>query len=282
MKIKRKKASAKKKLLTALVSFLAVIFVLLLSGTIYMNWLLGRMYVDPDSQETLSSEQLEELLMNQDETMDPTAEVVDPDDLVWEDVEKITSGSHVLNILLVGQDRRPNEPRARSDVMMLVTVNTQTRQVTMTSFLRDLYVQIPGWRSNRLNIPYAVGGYELLADTLELNFGIRPDKFVEVDFNGFKDIVELVGGVDMELTEQEAKHLNYNEDLYGFENESWDLKAGMNHLTGSQALAYARIRKLDGGDYARSERQRKVLVALMNKLKGAGAADLAMLAASCM
>lgn len=268
MKIKRKKPSAKKRLLTALVSFLAVVFVLLLSGTIYMNWLLGRMYVDPSTQETLSAEQIEQLLQNQGETMDPTAEVVDPDELVWEEVDKITSGKHVINILLVGQDRRPNEPRARSDVMMLVTVNTKTKQVTMTSFLRDLYVKIPGWRSNRLNIPYAVGGYELLADTLEINFGIRPDKFVEVDFNGFKDIVDLVGGVDMELTEKEANHLNWNERMYGFEDEEWELKAGKNHLTGSQALAYARIRKIDAtGDFARTERQRKVITALLQNAK---------------
>lgn len=136
----------------------------------------------------------------------------------------------------------------------------------MTSFLRDMYVQIPGYLNNRINVPYFFGGAELLFDTLELNFGIRPDKYVEVDFAGFKDVVDLMGGVDMELTEQEASHLNGCEYMYGFGDEIWSLKAGMNHLTGSQALAYSRIRYIDAtGDFARTERQRKVIGALIEK-----------------
>ena len=268
MKIRRKKTSMARKLMRVLVVFLAVVFTLLLAFTFYMEWMLGRMQYDPSEVETYSQEEIQQILNNGEETMDPTAEVIDSDDVDWEEVEKITSGKHIINIMLVGQDRRPGEPRSRSDVMLLVTVNTNTRQVTMTSFLRDLYVQIPGYMNNRINVPYLLGGAELLFDTLEMNFGIRPDYFVEVDFNGFKDVVDVIGGVDMELTEKEVNHLNNNEAMYGFAEESWELKPGKNHLTGAQALSYARIRKIDPtGDFARTERQRRMIMAIVDEVK---------------
>jgi len=265
MKEKRR-ASTRKKALTVLVSLLAVVFVLLLAATVYVEWVLGKFYYNPSDMETLSSEEIEQLLQENQGTLDPNATIIDGEDVELGEVNLIESGDHILNILLVGQDRRPGEVRARSDVMILVTVNTQKKSVTMISFLRDLYVKIPGYMSNRINIPYAVGGIDLLYETMELNFGIRPDYFVEVDFNGFRELVDLVGGVDMALTEQEAKHLNLNEDFYDFPEESWKLTEGVNHLNGKQALAYARIRKIDPtGDFARTERQRKVISALMEK-----------------
>lgn len=266
MKPKRK-SSATKKVLTALVAMLAVVFVLLLAATIYVEWILGKMYYDPNSQETLSPEQIaQQLQQDQNETLDPDASVVDSDDVDLEGVDKIEIADGVVNILLIGQDRRPGEPRARSDVMLLVTVNTKKNEVTLTSFMRDLYVQIPGYGNNRINVPFMLGGPELLMDTIELNFGIRPDKFVEVDFNGFQELVELVGGIDMELTELEAYHLNTSEDFYDFPEESWSLKEGMNRLDGKQTLAYSRIRAIDPtADFARTERQRKVIAALIDR-----------------
>lgn len=266
MKAKRR-SSTRKKVLTVLVSLLAVILVVLLAATVYVEWILGRFYYDPSALGTLSQEEiLAQLQDDQGSTLDPDAQVVDPDDIQMELPDKIKAGEHIVNILLVGQDRREGEPRMRSDVMLLVTVNTEEKSVTMTSFLRDLYVQIPGYYKNRINVAYYLGGAELLFDTIEYNFGIRPDKFVEVDFTGFQDVVELVGGVDMELTQKEATHLNNNEILYNFPEESWSLTVGMNHLNGKQALAYARIRKIDPtGDFARTERQRKVISALMEK-----------------
>ena len=266
MKIRRKKASAAKKLLTVLVSCLAVVFLVLLAGTIYVESLLGRMYQHSSQQETLSAEQIQQFFDSEEVSMDPTAEMVDSDDVDWGDVDKIATEKHIINILLIGQDRREYEVRSRSDVMILVTVNTKTNAVVMTSFLRDIYVKIPGYVSNRINVPYFLGGAELLFDTIELNFGIRPDKYVEVDFSGFKDIVDLMGGVDMELTQQEAYHLNSNPGMYGFKEEIWNLKEGVNHLTGSQALSYSRIRMIDPtGDFARTERQRKMISALIEK-----------------
>lgn len=273
---RKKKASGKKIALTALVCVLSVLLVILLGATLYVDWVLDRFYYDADANEqTLSAEQLEALMTEPGETVDPTAVTVDPDELVWGDVKPIESGEHIFNILLVGQDRRPGELRARSDSMILVTVNTKTNDVIMTSIMRDMYVQIPGYGSNRINVPYAIKGAGLLFDTIEKNFGLRPDKFVEVDFNGFTKAVELVGGVDVFLTAAEARHLNNNEDYYDFPNEQWELVEGVNHLTGSQALSFARCRSVDGtGDFSRTRRQRDVLEALLKKATAMNVAEL--------
>lgn len=273
---RKQKYSTRKKVLVAMVSVLAVILVVLLAGTIYIEWMLGRFYYDPDGMATLSQEEImAQLQDNQGSTLDPNIQVIDPDDIELGPVNKIEAGEHIFNVLLIGQDRRPGEPRMRSDVMLLVTIDTQDRSVTMTSFLRDLYVQIPGYYKNRINVAYYLGGAELLFDTIEQNFGVRPDKFVEVDFNGFKDVVDLAGGVDIELTAREAAHMNANEAYYLFPGEVWNLKEGLNHLTGSQALTYARIRKIDPtGDFARTERQRKVIAAMVEKAAGLNLLDI--------
>ena len=172
-------------------------------------------------------------------------------------------GSHIVNILLIGQDRREGEERARSDSMILCTFNKHTKQITMTSFLRDLYVPIPGHGSNRINAAYTLGGMKLLDKTLRENFGIYIDGNVEVDFGHFAQIIDLLGGVDMELRQDEANFIN--------KETGSDLSAGMQRLNGEQALMYSRIRKLDSdGDFSRTDRQRKVMSALFQAYKNSG------------
>ena len=172
-------------------------------------------------------------------------------------------GSHIVNILLIGQDRREGEERARSDSMILCTFNKRTKQITMTSFLRDLYVPIPGHGSNRINAAYTLGGMKLLDKTLRENFGIYIDGNVEVDFGHFAQIIDLLGGVDMELRQDEANFIN--------KETGSDLAAGMQRLNGEQALMYSRIRKLDSdGDFSRTDRQRKVMSALFQAYKNSG------------
>jgi LCP family protein required for cell wall assembly len=169
--------------------------------------------------------------------------------------------------LLIGQDRRPGETRARSDSMILCTVNKNTKSIVLTSFLRDLYVQIPGYGNNRINASYAWGGMELLNETLEQNFGIHVDGNVEVDFNQFADIVDLLGGVPMELRNDEAAYINGDTQS--------NLSGGYQTLNGKQALSYSRIRNLDAdGDLSRSNRQRKVLDAMFSQVKNAGLVKL--------
>ncbi len=171
-------------------------------------------------------------------------------------------GTRIVNILLIGQDRREDEGRTRSDSMMLCTFNKRTRKLILTSFLRDLYVDIPGYGSSRLNTAYAAGGMTLLDKTLEENFGLEIDGTVEVDFTQFAKIVDLLGGVDMDIREDEAGVIN--------EETGSTLTAGAQRLNGDQALAYSRIRKLDAdGDFSRTTRQRKVMGALLDAYRDA-------------
>ncbi len=170
-----------------------------------------------------------------------------------------------LRFLLVGRDWHAEGENGRSDTMILCSVDTGTKTVTMISFLRDLYLKIPGYGSNRLNASYSWGGAELLKQTLEENFQVRVDVTLEIDFDGFENLIDLLGGVDIELTDQEAKYLNDHYD--------WSLTGGISHLDGAQALAYARIRYLDS-DFVRTERQRRVLMALMANYQDASLQEM--------
>ena len=257
----KKKPSGKKVALVVLNVILSVIFVALLSLTVYVEWILGKVYHDPSQDVTLSSEQIEAAL-REDQTEPKPDEITEikPEDMEWAEVEKVESSDHIFNVLLVGQDRRPGEIRARSDTMILVTINTKDLTITMTSFMRDLFVQIPTIDPNRLNVPYVVGGFELLADTLELNFGIRPDRYVEVDFAGFEHVINAVGGIDVELTPDEVAYFNR---VFQF-----NATPGVNHLNAEQALNYARCRSVEpDADFSRTRRQRAVVAALIKRAK---------------
>ena len=132
--------------------------------------------------------------------------------------------------------------------------------------MRDVWVYIPGYRNGRLNVPYMRGGFKMLNDTLEYNFGVRADYNVEIDFVGFMQAIDAIGGVEIELTAKEAEYLNEKGNWGVEENQNWNLKEGKTLLTGSQALAYSRIRKI-GDDFRRTSRQRTVLTALVEKAK---------------
>ena len=187
-------------------------------------------------------------------------DIMDPNDVKWDETESLKD-EHLLNILLVGQDRRPGEGRQRSDTMIVISINQKKRKVAMISFLRDLYVQIPGYSSNRLNASYSFGGFELLKSTLYTNFGITIDSCFEVDFTGFRALIDAVDGIDITLTKEEA-------DAIGLGTVE-----GQNHLNGKQALSYARLRKI-GTDFGRTKRQRTVLLAAFQKVRKIGFTDL--------
>ena len=252
----KKKTSLNTILLRILVVLLSLILVLLIVAALALNYFFGKIS-RYDEQETQPTETIEEFFET-DETVEGQ-ETVDPDSVEWQEVEVVEK--EIINILLIGQDARPGETRARSDTMMLVTFNKAKKTITMTSFLRDLYVQIPGYADNKLNVTYVLGGMELLNDTLEKNFGVQVDGNVEVSFDRFAEVIDLLGGVDMELREDEANYINSNSGRY-------ELQAGMQHLDGEQALLYSRIRKLDpDGDFSRTNRQRKVINALIEKFR---------------
>ena len=256
------KSKTNKILLRIMIVVLSILLVLLLVVAFVMNYVLGKIgRYDPDADYTGSG--VEEF-----ET-DPTVEgqeTVDPDDVVWDEVDEMAAEEHIINILLIGNDARPGETRARSDTMILVSLNKQTNDVQLTSFMRDLYVQIPGYQDNRINASYALGGPELLDDTLKTNFGVQVDGNVSVNFEAFTEIIDILGGVEIELDSEEAKYMNtYADGTYS---------AGKIHLDGESALVYARMRHVSGGDYTRTERQRNVITAVMQSLKSASIGDV--------
>ena len=169
-------------------------------------------------------------------------------------------GSGLLNILLIGQDAREGEDQARSDSMILCTYNKNTGDLTMTSFLRDLYVPIPGHGGNRINAAYSFGGTSLLKKTISQNFAVAIDGCIEVDFTHFSDIIDQLGGVEIELRQDEADVIN--------RQTGSDLTEGTHQLDGFQALTYSRIRSLDmDGDVSRTNRQRKLINAVVESLR---------------
>lgn len=160
-----------------------------------------------------------------------------------ENTDAEAATSNIKSILLIGQDKREGESRQRSDSMILATLDKDQGTVSLTSFMRDLYVAIPGYSTTRINAAYAYGGMDLLDQTLEENFGVKIDGNVEVDFEVFQVLVDKVGGIDLELTQAEADYICGRDQsvLYPQPLRSdWNLQAGMNHLDGEQALIHAR------------------------------------------
>lgn len=266
-KKKRKKGVWKKVLLIIFLTFFLLALLAVAGVGFYMNHLLNQVTpYDPSNDITVAPEEADKLIED-----DPELVPVEPEDI--EDiphVEDLTipaetvppvevdpvNWDNVINIMLIGQDRRPGQGRQRSDSMILLTVNKAKGTITLTSFMRDQYVRIPGYKNNKMNAAYAFGGMKLLNETMETNFGVKVDGDVEVDFNNFEKLIDMLGGVDIKLTSKEVKHLNSG---YG-----WNLSAGTQRLNGKQALAYSRIRKIDS-DYRRAERQRTVISSLIKR-----------------
>ena len=262
---KEKKQSTKRTVLIVVCIVLGIVLAALIGATAFTKYLLGRInYTGAATQPTLSQEEIDAIENAVDDTVPPeeTAPEVNEEDIIWSDVDATIGGDEIVNIMLIGQDRRPGEDRARSDSMILVTFNKTKKTVTMTSFMRDLYVKIPGgYKDNRINTSYSLGGMELLDETLFVNFGVEVDANVEVDFDQFEHIIDLLGGVKIELDEAEAKYINKKMNTR-------NVQAGLQTLNGKQALWYARNRSTGGtSDFGRTNRQRTVLNALIEAYK---------------
>ena len=183
------------------------------------------------------------------------------------DIE-LVSDDKVINILLIGSDRRPGETiGGRSDSTMIATIDMKHQSLKLTSLMRDMYVEIPGYEKNRFNAAYSYGGVELLYETIATNFKTKLDGYVIVDFAAFTNVIDQIGGVEITITESEYEHLiDYYKDKSS-KDEVYKLKSGKNVMNGEQALCYSRIRKEGNGDFRRTERQRTVLQAIFAKAK---------------
>lgn len=192
---------------------------------------------------------------------------------------------YVYNILLIGVEALPQFGGSRSDTMILISINEKTKKIYMTSLMRDMYVQIPGYVDNKLNAAYNSGGAQLLIDTIELNLQVKIDGYVKVGFESFEWIVDRLGGVEITLTAQEAAYLRKTN--YISNPDYRNVVAGTQKMNGNQVLGYCRVRYVPTAngtysDFGRTERQRSVLNKIFEKYKKEDIFDLISIFNDCL
>ncbi len=169
----------------------------------------------------------------------------------------------ISHVLVVGISVRDN---VHTDSILVASINPNTKEIILTSFLRDMYVSIPGNGKNKLNKAFEYGGVKLVKETIESNFQITIDQYLAVDMQAFEEIVNSIGGVELELTEQEANYLNSTNFIS--DKVYRNVIVGKQRLNGSQALGYARVRNIptaqgEKGDLGRTVRLRSMLMSIM-------------------
>ena len=191
--------------------------------------------------------------------------------------KQTVSDNDIYNILLVGVDRRDKTWNGNSDSMILVSINKKDNRVTMVSLMRDTYVDIPDVGYEKLNAAYAWGAGPLLCETVTNTYKVKVDRYAAVDLI---DIIDIIGGVDMEITASEAEVMNgYILDMCNLMNvdgyaHQVPVGGGYIHCDGVQAVAYARNRYVGNSDYQRTERQRYLIQQLMGEVKGMSVAQM--------
>ena len=187
------------------------------------------------------------------------------------------------HILLIGLDARPGKDEG-SDTMILLSLDADHGCIKLVSFMRDLYVEIPGKKNNRLNAAYAFGGPDLLIKTLKKNFGVKVDHYIAVNFSILADVIDQLGGLEIDVPEKYLPRINaviYQDNLVLElpDEDGYIRKPGLQTLTGKQAQAYARYRYgTKDGDFGRTVRQREVVMKCMEKIKEMSMTQLAEMA----
>lgn len=276
-KPKKQSVTWKKPLIITLAVILAVLVALVIAGVVYYNSMLNKMNkveVPKINYTTPATEFVDETKPAEEATEATETEATEP---------HVASSADYINFLVVGQDARDGEQNHLSDTMILCTVNTYEKTITATSIFRDTLVQVPGsytysngakhtWGGNKFNMLYALGNQwdgtagsmATLNQGLYDNFGIEVDYNFEIDFECFVKAINIIGGVELDLTEAEAKYLNKDGKVW------MEVQPGKNWVDGDTALAYARMRKAEGdgeSDIKRTSRQRKVIEAVVVSLR---------------
>ncbi|MCD8012963.1 MAG: LCP family protein [Lachnospiraceae bacterium] len=268
---------------TFLISFCIVIGVVLVSGGLVYK--LGHdLYgsVNYVSDDTVTVEET----VPEEETDEGVGEAVSDDELAeiqnsMDTTKDVVTDEDIYNVLLIGVDRQERTWNGNSDCMILVSINKAANRVTMVSLMRDTYVNIPDVGYKKLNAAYAYGAGPLLCETITENFKIEVDKYVAVDFWDLVDIIDIIGGVDLEVTAEEVEVANgyildMCERLMDIDPTShyFPEEGGLIHADGVQAVAYARNRYVGNSDFQRTERQRYVLLQLMEEVKQMSVAQM--------
>lgn len=215
-----------------------------------------------------------------EDDLNSDAPEIDPQQIVWPgDHGEGRREEGVFNILLLGEEAiGSGTSRGRTDVIIIATLNTNTKEVKLASIMRDTLVQIPGYKDNKINSAYEKGGLDLLYEVISLNFNIHLDGCVLVNFESFEKIIDELGGLEITLTQGEAKYLNTTNYI---SNPAYrNVKAGKQFLNGNQVLGYSRVRKRatvtgNNNDYGRTDRHRIVLNAIFDKYKTKSKVELA-------
>lgn len=265
------RTSPQKRVLNILVIVLSVLFGCIGGGMIYAHSTLSGMYDSVDNSQI----DLKALVPFDDTKIDLEALVPsssDPNVSKNEslpDVEitgNLVKDPLVLNIAIFGSDVRPGyTDYGNSDTILMISIDNRRGKLKLTSFMRDTWVKIPEVNYNaKLNAAYAAGGPRLAMETLEKNFGVEIDRYAVVDFETFPQIIDTLGGVDITLSEEEADYL-YND--FPNRTPSFTGGAGTYNLNGAEALDHARNRRVGMYDFERTQRQRDVTMAIVNKFK---------------
>ncbi|MGE5124078.1 MAG: LCP family protein [Acidobacteriaceae bacterium] len=182
---------------------------------------------------------------------------------VWPDVEipaplgVLPHPEHQVNILILGSDQRPDDGGFRTDTIQLLTINPHEATAKLTSFPRDLYVYIPGYTVQRINTAFGWGGFDALAETMEYNFGVKPDYYVLTNFWSFEDVIDSLGGVTVQIEQDLCDHRNAMGEYCVYAGPMW--------MDGETALWYVRSR-YSTSDIDRGRRQQEILEAMFDKL----------------
>lgn len=241
-----------------------------------------------DGEDAQSGDEDEVYIPDEDEELASTIEILDAeiDDSIDPDNLELNENlpDNVVNILLIGIDGRSEEIEKgtqHGDVQIIVSINKDEGTIKLTSVLRDLYVAIPGYvNKNRINVAYQRGGGELAMRTMNRLLELNIEHYVVINFYGLASIIDALGGVDIELTKQEAAAINtyikknlkkggYDNQDSDYERQALEKVNGVQHLDGIQAVMYARLRSIDN-DFKRSERQRHLLEVLLAKVLDGG------------
>lgn len=257
--LKKKKSNKGLKALLAI--FLVLLIIVGSGGALLYSYLSKMNYGDSTGDINPDLDKDESLNFENQADADAQIRANLANDVLWYD-------DRIYNVLLVGIDLGDEEKvmfegayLPRSDSMILLSFNTITNTIYMVSLSRAVYVAIPGHGNKRLNTAHAYGGSSLLVDTIQQNYKIRIDKYITVDISGFEQIVDALDGVDVSLSQKEAKY------VMGIS------QAGEYHLNGAKAISYSRLRSIDS-DRARTGRQRAVLNAIAAKMRRSPVSNL--------
>ncbi len=238
---------------------MAAIVLLLLIMACYTYWRLDRLsenavpFVGEDMENPGSN------LIPSGQEAEANPETENPQEKTKEQVATLFKEIYhedVINILLIGQDTQSGD-HGRSDTMILLSNNQKERSVCLISFMRDILIPIEGRGLDRLNHAYSYGGPGLCINTINQNFDLDIQKYVVIHFDEMIELIDLIGGIDVSLSKEEAALYN---GRFG-----WNLQEGVNHLAGQMALSHSRNRTI-GSDFERTRRQRDILVAVYNRL----------------